>query len=73
MKLQIIEHTTDYRGDHDAEVDIAHEYIHGEPIEDLVARVFKVGKSLDSRHADSITIRIVKGTVSPEEAKGLPF
>jgi hypothetical protein len=39
MKLAIVWHTTYYRGDHSAEVDIGVEPKPGETVEDLVKRV----------------------------------
>lgn len=56
MQLTIIQKTTEYRGDHDAEVTIAHEYVPGETIEQLYERI--CGES--NKIADVIEIRATR-------------
>ena len=42
MKLSILLHTKDYRGDHSADVCIAHEPMHEETVEHLAERLLKL-------------------------------
>ena len=57
MKISIILHTQDFRGDHSADVAIACEVIEGETVQDLADRLLKQ----DSAHGvDRIEIRAVR-------------
>lgn len=58
--ISILVHTTDYRGDHTAEVCIALDYEPGESIEDLIARAGFNGEAPSGapRAYDRIEIRV---------------
>ena len=53
--ISIIERTQDYRADHSADIAVAHEYIKGETIEQLIDRC-----SRSKSPIDWIEIRIIK-------------
>lgn len=60
MKLSILLATTDFRGDHEAEVFIAHEALPGETVEDLASRLLLTPSSGYRRpERDVIQIRVV--------------
>ena len=63
MKISIIEKTTDYRGDHSADVSKAHEYIEGEKVENLIERCL-----LGTGEFDHIELRVIPPV---EEKKAL--
>lgn len=54
--LSILLQTSDYRGDHDADVAIAHEYVPGETVSALVSRVL-----LNAKQEDRIELRLLVG------------
>ncbi len=59
MKLSIMLHTDDYRGDHGTDVLVAHELEENETVEHLAKRLlFQADKG---RYVDKIEIRLVKG------------
>jgi len=57
MKLSIILRTSDFRGDHEADVAIAYEVLLGETIEALAQRLFT---DKAPKWEDVIEIRLVK-------------
>lgn len=54
MKISVLLHTTDYRGDHSAEVAIAHEVRPGETVEELM------GSLIQDQRVDYIELRYVQ-------------
>lgn len=59
MKLSVLLHTTDYRGDHAADVIIAHEIQPGETVQQLAERLLG-NESYIKDGAKVIEIRIVQ-------------
>lgn len=57
MQIQVSLHTSDYRGDHSADVIIAYETHEGETVEQLVKRLLFNGTSPNV--ADHIELRVV--------------
>ena len=63
MKLSVIVHTSDYRGDHSADIAVAHEVRPGETVESLAARLLGPQR----RHVDWYAQRIeIRPVVPPE-------
>lgn len=59
MSIQILQYTDDFRGDHAADVKIAHEVDPDETIRDLVKRLLFNNKS-HPRYMDHIEIRLAR-------------
>lgn len=59
MKISIMLHTADYRGDHSADICRAVEYKQGETIEELCNRV-GIGKNPHAACGENIQIRLVE-------------
>lgn len=59
MKLSVVLHSKDQRGDHDADIFVPYELKPGETVEDMAARIF--GKY--PKQHDYITVQLV---VEPE-------
>ena len=60
MKLSIIERTEINRGDHGADVAIAHEYKASETIEDMIVRCLSRSQHKDPKYEDWLEIRVIK-------------
>ena len=63
MKLSVIHRTEDYRGDHSADIEVAHELRPGETVEQLAERL----KLADgAQRGDVIEIRAIAGGDGPQ-------
>lgn len=58
MRIHALLHTSDNRGDHAADIEIAHEVRDGETVEELVARVLVERGS--HHYGDYIALRVAK-------------
>lgn len=65
-RIVAVLHTTDFRGDHAADVEAAYEVAPGETVEALCARVLKGASSYSREGADFIALRYVQ---APPESK----
>ena len=66
MNICILEITSEYRGDHAAEVSVAHEYVPEESVENLIMRCL-----CGDKEKDHIELRIIKPKgIDP---KNVPF
>lgn len=74
MQVQITHHYGENRGDHAADVTIAHAYDPDETVADMVARImgFPVSQYRTPDPAAFVTIRVVAGTEMKEASDGQP-
>jgi hypothetical protein len=65
MKISAILHTSEFRADHSADVEIAYEVLPGETVEDLVRRCQPeyIGKPAAT---DKLVLRIVQEPTQPQ-------
>lgn len=57
MKIVATLHTTDFRGDHAADVEIPYEIVPGETVEALCSRVLKGASAYSREGADFVALR----------------
>lgn len=74
MQVHITHHYGENRGDHAADVTVAHAYDPSETVADMVARVmgFPVSQYLQPDPAAFAVIRVVAGTEPKEAPNGQP-
>ncbi len=69
MKLSVMLRTTEYRGDRDAEVMIAHEVLPGETVMELTTRIISMTTDGRPRKTDVVELRVVKEASSCEDRR----